>query len=130
MNKKAVSIILPTYNREHMVGKAIESVLKQSYTDFELIIIDDGSTDKTEQVIASYNDKRIRYYRMQENGGQSKARNRGMQMAKYDYLAFEDSDDLWRPEKLEVQMNAMKKADLDVGIIYHKFQYDFIYRYK
>lgn len=124
MNKKAVSIILPTYNREHMVGKAIESVLKQSYTDFELIIIDDGSTDKAEQVIASYNDKRIRYYRMQENGGQSKARNRGMQMAKYDYLAFEDSDDLWRPEKLEVQMNAMKKADLDVGIIYHKFQYD------
>lgn len=78
MNKKAVSIILPTYNREHMVGKAIESVLKQSYTDFELIIIDDSSTDKTEQVIASYNDKRIRYYRMQENGGQSKARNRGM----------------------------------------------------
>lgn len=124
MNKKEVSIILPTYNREYIVGKAIESVLKQTYTDFELLIIDDGSTDHTEQVVASYNDKRICYYRMPENGGQSKTRNCGMQMAKYDYVAFEDSDDLWRPEKLEAQMNAIMNAASDVGMVYHKFRYD------
>ena len=63
-NVEPVSIILPTYNRAHMVGNAIESVLAQSYTEFELLIIDDGSTDHTEQVVASYNDKRISYYRM------------------------------------------------------------------
>ena len=68
--------------------------------------------------------KRISYYRMQENGGQSKARNCGIQMAKYDYLAFEDSDDLWRPEKLEVQMNVIKNVASDVGMVYHKFRYD------
>ena len=123
-NVEPVSIILPTYNRAHMVGNAIESVLAQSYTEFELLIIDDGSTDHTEQVVASYNDKRISYYRMQENGGQSKARNCGIQMAKYDYLAFEDSDDLWRPEKLEVQMNVIKNVASDVGMVYHKFRYD------
>lgn len=122
--KEPVSIILPTYNRGNIIPKAIVSVLRQSYTNFELLIIDDGSTDQTEQVVESYNDKRICYYRMQENGGQSKARNCGMQMAKYDYVAFEDSDDLWRPEKLETQMNAIMNAASDVGMVYHKFRYD------
>ncbi|MDD6571652.1 MAG: glycosyltransferase family 2 protein [Thermoflexaceae bacterium] len=123
-NTEPVSIILPTYNRAHRVGKAIESVLKQTYTDFELLVIDDGSTDETEQVVTRYMDKRVHYYRMAENGGQSKARNCGMQMAQYDYLAFEDSDDLWRPEKLKVQMETMQGAEQDVGMVYHKFRYD------
>ena len=122
--KEPVSIILPTYNRGNIIHKAIVSVLRQSYTNFELLIIDDGSTDQTEQVVGSYNDKRISYYRMLENGGQSKARNCGMQIAKYDYFAFEDSDDLWRPEKLEAQMNVIKNAASDVGMVYHKFRYD------
>lgn len=124
MKQEPVSIVLPTYNRAGIISKAIKSVLAQTYTDFELLIIDDGSTDHTEQVVASYNDKRICYYRMLENGGQSKARNCGIQMAKYDYLAFEDSDDLWRPEKLEAQMNAIKNTASDVGMVYHKFRYD------
>lgn len=123
-NTEPVSIILPTYNRAHRVGKAIESVLTQTYTDFELLVIDDGSTDETEQVVTRYMDKRVHYYRMAENGGQSKARNCGMQMAQYDYLAFEDSDDLWRPEKLKVQMETMQGAEQDVGMVYHKFRYD------
>ena len=123
-NTEPVSIILPTYNRAHRVGKAIESVLTQTYTDFELLVIDDGSTDETEQVVTRYMDKRVHYYRMAENGGQSKARNCGMQMAQYDYLAFEDSDDLWRPEKLKVQMEVMQGAEQDVGMVYHKFRYD------
>ena len=95
-----VSIILPTYNRANQIGKAIESVLAQTYEDFELIVVDDGSTDETEKVVTSYKDCRIRYHRMPENGGQSRARNCGMKLARYDYLAFEDSDDLWRPGKL------------------------------
>jgi glycosyltransferase involved in cell wall biosynthesis len=87
-------------------------------------VIDDGSTDQTEEVVNSYKDKRVRYYRLPENGGQSKARNQGIKFAQYDYLAFEDSDDLWRPGKLEAQMCAMKKADKNVGMIYHKIRYD------
>lgn len=121
---ESVSIILPTYNRAHRVGKAIESVLAQTYTDFELLVIDDGSTDETEQVVTGYMDKRVHYYRMEENGGQSKARNCGIQLAQYDYLAFEDSDDLWRPGKLEIQMETMQGAGQDVGMVYHKFRYD------
>lgn len=124
MKQEPVSIVLKTYNRANIIGKAIESVLAQTYTDFELLIIDDGSKDRTEQIVASYNDKRISYYCMLENEGQSKARNCGIQMAKYDYLASEDSDDLWRPEKLEVQMKAIKNAASDVGMVYHKFRYD------
>ena len=107
-----VSIILPTYNRADKLGDAIGSVLAQNYETFELLVID------------SYEDKRVRYYRMGKNSGQSKARNVGMQMAKYDYLAFEDSDDLWRQGKLEAQMDAMLHADPDVGMVYHKFRYD------
>ena len=119
-----VSIILPTYNRADKLGDAIGSVLAQNYETFELLVIDDGSTDQTETLINSYEDKRVRYYRMEKNSGQSKARNVGMQMAKYDYLAFEDSDDLWRQGKLEAQMDAMLHADPDVGMVYHKFRYD------
>jgi glycosyltransferase involved in cell wall biosynthesis len=123
-NTKPVSIILPTYNRAQKVGKSIESVLRQTYTDFELLVIDDGSTDNTEEVVNGYKDNRVHYYRMPENGGQSKARNQGMKLAQYDYLAFEDSDDLWRSGKLEAQMCAMQNADKNVGMIYHKFRYD------
>lgn len=119
-----VSIILPTYNRAARVGKAIESVLAQTYENFELIVVDDGSADETEKVVTSYMDSRIRYHRMPENGGQSKARNCGMKLARYDYLAFEDSDDLWRPGKLKAQMDALCNAGTNVGMVYHKFRYD------
>ena len=118
-----VSIILPTYNRANQIGKAIESVLAQTYEDFELIVVDDGSTDETEKVVTSYKDCRIRYHRMPENGGQSRARNGGMKLARYDYLAVEDSDDLWRPGKLKAQMEAMRNAGTNVGMVYHKFRY-------
>lgn len=119
-----VSIVLPTYNRAGKIGNAIESVLRSTYPHFELLIIDDGSVDETETVVSSYQDKRIKYYKMSQNGGQSKARNYGMQISQYDYIAFEDSDDLWRPEKLELQMQAILSADADVGFAYHKLRYD------
>lgn len=122
--QEPVSIILPTYNRADKVGKAIESVLAQTFKNFELIIVDDGSTDQTETVIAEYKDQRIRYYKLQKNGGQSRARNFGLQKAGYKYIAFEDSDDLWHPQKLEAQMEAMLHAGSKVGLVYHKFRYD------
>ena len=122
--REPVSIILPTYNRAAKVGKAIDSVLRQTWEEFELLVIDDGSADNTEEVVRTYADRRIVYYRMSENGGQARARNCGMRMANYDYLAFEDSDDLWRPQKLERQMEAMARADDKVGMIYHKLRYD------
>lgn len=122
--KEYVSVVLPTYNRASKVGKAIESVLQQTYPYFELIVVDDGSMDDTEQVVKACQDERVVYYRMAENGGQARARNYGIQMAQYDYIAFEDDDDLWRPQKLERQMEAMLHADSSVGLVYHKLRYD------
>lgn len=122
--KEPVSIILPTYNRAASVGRAVESVLSQTYPYFELLVIDDGSTDDTERIIREYEDKRIKYYKLLHNEGQSKARNTGIDMARYEYLAFEDSDDLWRPQKLEKQMEMMEVSEPQVGLVYHKFRYD------
>jgi len=74
----AVSVVIPTYNRAHLVGRAIRSVLNQTYQDFEIIVVDDGSTDNTEEVVKSFNDPRIRYIRHEENRGGSAARNTGI----------------------------------------------------
>ncbi|MBS3757577.1 MAG: glycosyltransferase family 2 protein [Desulfobacterales bacterium] len=97
-----ISIIIPTYNRSFIVGKAIESVLQQTYDDYEIIVIDDGSTDHTYENLAPYRD-RIRY-EYKENGGIASARNRGLELARGEYIALLDSDDLWQPEKLQKQM--------------------------
>jgi len=113
-----VSIIIPTYNREHLLGRAIQSVLDQTYQNFELIIVDDGSTDDTEKLVKSFNSEKIRYIRHGENKGPSAARNTGIQSAKGDYIAFQDSDDEWMPEKLEKQIRAFETASPAVGIVY------------
>jgi len=120
-----VSVVLPTYNRAGQLKAAIESVLNQTYPYLELVIVDDGSTDNTEDVVGTFSDERIRYYKLEQNCGQSKARNYGMRWAKYEYLAFEDSDDLWVIDKLEKQMAIMTSASTDVGLVYHKLRYDF-----
>ncbi len=119
-----VSIVLPTYNRAAEIKRSIQSILEQTYRRFELIIVDDGSMDDTEQVVQGFRDKRIKYFRMSENGGQSKARNFGMKKARYDYIAFQDSDDMWHPDKLELQMQAFFSAPQEVGFVYCKFRYD------
>lgn len=116
-----VSIIIPTYNREKTIEKSIRSVLAQTYTHFELIIIDDGSSDNTKQVVSAIDDERIVYYK-QENAGASAARNKGVTLARYDLIAFHDSDDMWRPEKLEVQMKYLENHP-DCDVIYCGFQY-------
>lgn len=105
--KTKVSVIIPTYNRRTLLKKAIDSVLSQSFQDFELIVVDDGSEDDTTELIAAYG-KRITAIR-QENRGPSAARNRGMEASRAELFAFLDSDDWWDKDKLMIQMAAMEK---------------------
>ena len=100
-----VSVIIPTYNRAAMVTEAVKSVLTQEMTDFELIVIDDGSTDKTGKRLSGFG-SRLKYYQ-QENAGVSAARNCGLALSTAPLVAFLDSDDLWLPAKLRVQYNYM-----------------------
>lgn len=96
------SIVIPLYNKEKYIKRTLKSVLKQTFTNFEVIIVDDGSTDNSSEIIKSINDSRICLIQ-QENGGPSKARNRGIQEAKGEFIAFLDADDEWLPGKLEKQ---------------------------
>lgn len=111
-----VSVIIPTYNRSCRVKEAIESVLQQSYTDFEVLVIDDGSTDYTRSVVKRFSDERIRYF-YKDNGGQSSARNLGLIKARGDYVAYLDEDDLWLSGYLE---NIVRQLDTkeDYGATY------------
>jgi glycosyltransferase involved in cell wall biosynthesis len=93
-------------------------VLGQTYQDFELIIVDDGSTDNTERLVKSFNSEKIGYIRQRENKGPGAARNTGIQQATGDYIAFQDSDDEWVPQKLEKQIRALETAPPEVGIVY------------
>ncbi len=97
-----VSICIPTYNRAALVQEAVASVLAQTWREFELIVVDDGSTDDTTEALAAYA-SRIRLIRRESRGGVSAARNTGIAAARGEWLAFLDSDDLWRPEKLARQ---------------------------
>lgn len=104
-----VSVILPTYNRAKYIVDAIESVLNQTYPDIELIIVDDGSTDDTRQVVAPFlADRRVRYVE-QKNAGAASARNRGIRMSAGRFVAFIDSDDIWEKNKLEIQLSVLKQ---------------------
>ncbi|KAA3653538.1 MAG: glycosyltransferase [Chloroflexi bacterium] len=109
-----VSIIISTYNRANTISKPIDSVLAQTYPHFELIIIDDGSTDNTDEVVAAYHDPRI-IYKWVKNGERSRARNIGISMSQGKYIAFMDSDDWFMPHKLSFQVNAME-ANPEVGL--------------
>src|SRR5882757_4082321 len=108
MNTPLVSVIMPAYNAEKYIAEAINSVKQQTYTAWELIVIDDGSTDNTAAIIKKYagTDNRI-MYTYQANGGQGKARNNGLKKATGEYVAFLDADDLWIPEKLNTQVEIM-----------------------
>lgn len=106
-----VSIIMPAYNCADFIGNAIESVIAQTYQNWELIIIDDCSTDNTLQIIKNYlrKDSRIKYYKLSRNSGAAVARNKAIDMANGKYMAFLDSDDVWFPEKLTKQIEFMKE---------------------
>jgi glycosyltransferase involved in cell wall biosynthesis len=112
-----ISIILPTYNYGNFLGGALRSVLAQTYPDLELLVIDDGSTDDTAHVVAPFlADGRVRYLR-QPNRGPGAARNRGIDQAHGEFIAFVDADDRWLPTKLEKQI-ALFEAQPDLGLIY------------
>ena len=109
-----VSIITPSYNAEKYLVQTIESVRKQSYQNWEMLIVDDYSVDRTLQIIESYckKDDRIKLIRLESNQGATKARNRAIKEAQGRYIAFLDSDDIWFPEKLEKQMSFLQQNDL------------------
>lgn len=113
-----ISVIIPTYNREQMIGRAIRSVLSQTYEDYEIIVVDDGSTDHTENVVEQIADERIRYIRLEHNYGAGYARNIGIRESRHDYIAFLDSDDEWKRFKLELQMQRMQELPEEVGLVY------------
>ena len=113
-----VSIVIPTYNREQVIGRSIVSVLNQTYPYFELLIVDDGSVDQTKQVVEQISDERIHYIALDKNQGVGHARNIGMQEAKHDFIAFLDSDDEWMPEKLQLQMEKMLNSPERLGAVY------------
>lgn len=104
-----VSIIMPSYNTAKFIEETIDSVLAQTYTEWELIIVDDCSTDNTDEVVAKYTDSRIRYLKNEKNSGAAVSRNRALREAKGRWIAFLDSDDLWTAEKLEKQIRFMEE---------------------
>ena len=104
-----VSIIMPSWNTERFIAETIQSVLDQTYTNWELIIVDDCSSDNTDEVVASFKDERIKYLHNEKNSGAALTRNKALREAKGEWIAFLDSDDLWMPEKLEHQIDFMNK---------------------
>jgi glycosyltransferase involved in cell wall biosynthesis len=116
-----VSVVLRTYNRSHLLSRAILSVLDQDYTDFELLIVDDGSTDGTDALVRRFADPRIRYIRSPRNQGLGAARNLGIRESRGKYVAFLDSDDEWLPPKLSQQVDTLRQAPEDVGVVYSRY---------
>ena len=102
-----VSIIMPSYNTAEYIAESIESVLNQTYENWELIIVDDCSTDNTDEIVQQFDDERIKYHKNKKNSGAAVSRNRALKLARGKWIAFLDSDDLWLPEKLEMQINFM-----------------------
>jgi glycosyltransferase involved in cell wall biosynthesis len=118
MNEPLVSVIIPTFNCGRYVEDAVESVLNQTYRRFEIIVVDDGSTDDTGSKLKKYVD-RVRVV-TQKNQGSSKARNVGLDLSRGEYVAFLDADDRWRPEKLEWQLTCFRELG-DVGMVFTDF---------
>ena len=114
-NKEKISVVIPTYNREKLIVQSINSVLEQTYENIEVIVVDDASTDNTKEVVKKIKDKRVKYIGLKQNKGACNARNVGIENATGDYIAFQDSDDIFRPEKIEKQYSNLiqNKSDMD-----------------
>ncbi len=104
-----VSVIMPSWNTSNFIAESIQSVIDQTYENWELIIVDDCSTDNTDDVVAKFTDKRIRYFKNEKNSGAALSRNRALREARGEWIAFLDSDDLWNPDKLEHQISFMNE---------------------
>lgn len=112
--ERKISVIIPAYNREHTIIKAIKSVLNQTYSIDEVIVVDDCSTDGTGNKVKSVDDERVRYFALPNNLGAGGARNYGVKKARNDIIAFHDSDDAWLPDKIEKQMVLLETGEYDL----------------
>lgn len=114
----SVSVVLPVYNRENTVQRAVDSVLSQTYSDLELVIVDDCSSDGTVNYIKSLSDNRIKLVKHRENRGASAARNTGIEHSSGNFISFIDSDDEWNPTKVEKQLDVFRSHGPEVGVVY------------
>ena len=119
ISRSLVTVIIPAYNCANCISFAIESVLRQTHKNYELIVVDDGSTDSTAEIVSKYKDKIIYIY--QNNGGVSKARNTGIVQSRGEYIGFLDADDVWDYNKLEIQLMAFELED-SVGLVFSNFR--------
>ena len=117
-----VSVIIPTYNRCNVLERAIQSLLNQTFQDFELFIVDDHSSDDTHKVVAAIDDARIKYIRHESNKGAAAARNTGIRNTSCEYIAFLDDDDEWLPEKLGLQLALLESSPPEVGGVYTGYE--------
>lgn len=109
-----ISIVIPTYNRGDLIKRSVESILKQSYQDIEIIVVDDNSSDDTADQIKEINSSKVKYYRLDKNRGACFARNYGVKKSSGEYIAFQDSDDIWDSSKLEKQLEYLISNNLDI----------------
>lgn len=122
MDNHLISIIMPTFNRGYIIENAIQSVFEQTILNWELIIVDDASTDNTEDIVKNFTDSRVIYIRNEENMGANYSRNRGCTIAKGDFLAFLDSDNVWSRNKLKIQLGALLDSVNDVAFAFSKVE--------
>jgi glycosyltransferase involved in cell wall biosynthesis len=116
MSKPTVSVVTPTYNRAHLIGRALRSVLSQSFQDFEVLVMDDASTDDTAAVVRAFSDARIQHVHSEHRLGPAAQRNRGMARARGEFVAFQDSDDEWLLDKLEKQVQRLRELPEEVAV--------------
>lgn len=114
-NEPLVSVIIPTYNRGQLILDSINSVLNQTYKNIELIVVDDCSTDDTEKTVKSIDDSRIKYIKLEKNSGACVARNKGIEISRGEFIAFNDSDDLWLPEKINSQLDFLYENNAEIS---------------
>lgn len=114
-NEPLVSVIIPTYNRGRLILDSVTSVLNQTYKNIELIVVDDCSTDDTEKTVKSIDDSRIKYIKLEKNSGACVARNKGIEISRGEFIAFNDSDDLWLPEKINSQLDFLYENNAEIS---------------
>ena len=123
MNSPLISVIIPSYNRGKTIERSVRSVLGQTYSNLQVIVVDDGSTDSTPEIIKSIQDSRIVYYKQPQRLGACAARNKGVELAQGAFVAFQDSDDAWHTDKLEKQLQFLLKNNYEftyTGLLQHR----------
>jgi len=120
MNKSIeVSVVIPAKNRAHTLQRCIDSILNQTYPATEIVVIDDDSNDNTKEVVNSYRDQGVIYASLLKGKGAQAARNYGVEIARYEWIAFQDSDDIWLPNKLAIQVDALRSRQFDKTVVVH-----------